>query len=220
MDNTLQVNTAAEVQEVISLEEAAQQLGITYKALSNWLRSNLDIKNEYCFKQNYKGRRKTVIKVEGVMMIMAIKDRDRGNQTKNSPSDTFREGKKKMAKNVIQQARPSGIEALQQLQIVIAQQIEAYKQIEEHGQAIQSHEQRIVELEGDIEKMPISDGQKERLNERVRLLANKINWYYPKVWSTLHEAVGRRKLHQYTFQDYGRAIVWLKGVFKKNNINW
>lgn len=211
----------------VSLHEAAEEFGISYSGFCGLLRRHDDIKEKYTFKTDHEGRLRTVITSDGLAILANLRNTNIPN-TKVKSLNTFRNEKKIISEEVVRQAKPkTGIEALQQLQIVIAQQIEAYQKLEEQGveikeqrQTLQLHDNRITELEGDIEKMPITKSQKKRLHERVCVVAFSTNIHFSKVYTGMHEAIGPRSIDEYTFQDYGRAIAWLKQVFKKNNINW
>lgn len=200
--------------DYISLDEASQQFGISYSSFCRLLRSNPDIRDKYTEKMTYYGRRRTVIHIEALPILVVVKDKDRGNQNKKMTlSDTFREGKKKLAEKAIEQAKENPVDVINTL-------IKNLELLREQSTRLNNHEDRLNELEGDMGKMKMSDGQRERLNERIRLLAIQLTIPFGKMWSELHNITGRRNIDLYTFQDYGIAITWLRQVFKKNNINW
>ena len=91
----------------ISIAEAAQQFRMTSNGFSAWLKRNSDIKDEYCFKAKYKGRRKTVIKVEALPVIANL--RNIGGNQKSDTVSPFREGKKKVVQKAMNNSKTEQI---------------------------------------------------------------------------------------------------------------
>lgn len=212
----------------ISLHEAAEAFHISYSAFCSLLDRYPEIKEKYVQKEVYKGRRRFVIEPEGMLVLANMKDSDRGNK-KIKTGMIFRESKKKIAERAIAEVKqhpPTGIEALKQLQVVIAQQIENYEAIGNQGKKIEQLDERVSELEGDTSKMPITESQRKRLHERVTNLhyqlleKRRVNTPFRNIWLKVHEATGKSAVSEYTFEDYRFALSFLKDTYKRLNIEW
>jgi len=207
------MNEELEVVKYYSLPEAAKALGVSPSAISHWLNANEDIKGQYTAKAVHNGRMRIVITAEGLTVLATVK----GGKSKTANGEiisSIKKGKQAIAEKAIEKSQPSNT---MQILDTLMLQIQAMR---EQELRVDNHEERIVELEGDITKMPISDGQRTRLNERVRLLAFDLQVPFPAVWKQLHDMTGRKTINDYTFQDYGIAITYLKGTYKKNHIAW
>lgn len=218
MDTQEIVNTNESVFEFISLEEASQQLGISYSSLVRWLKKNTEIKDKYCFKASYQGRKKTLIYVEALLVIANVKDSDRGNKSKTAPSTTFQKGKQKLAENAIEQVKTS--QSLESLYSQAQMMVKTLEQLMQVSGQVQNHEERILTLEGDTQNAPMTSGQRERLNERLRFFCSQTGVAHALVWRDLHDITGRRSINEYVFEDYKIALSRLREIYKLKNIKW
>lgn len=212
-----------EVINFISLEEASQQLGITYGQLVKWLNTNKEIKEKYCFKAKYNGRRRTLIYVEALLVIANVKDSDRGNQSKIAPSATFQKGKQELAETVVEQVKTSqSLESLYAQAQMLVQTIEGLLHVQVK---VENHEERIATLEGDPDTMPIVDGQRKILAEFCNRLHFGLkeqgkNVHFSSIRKDLNIAVGKHSVEEYTQADYFRAISVLKRWYKQQGVQW
>jgi hypothetical protein len=220
-ENQLQINSKP--QEFISLDEAAQQLGVGTNALRLWLKRNPEIKNKYVSKEQIFGRKRFVINVEALLVIANLRNLD----SKNEHRVRFSEGKKKLAEKTIESKltkQLSNIDLLRQLQVTIAQQIENYDKLNTHEERIEIVEQKVDELDVNPE-MAITDAQRQFLQERVnalhfKLAEKNINIHQSLIRKELNESVGRHSVNEYTFQDYYISKGILKKMFKKHGFEW
>lgn len=202
----------------ISLNVAAENLGIRYNSLIKWLSDNKDIKDQYCQKMIIDGRRKWVLSKDGLLVIANMRE-----TTKSEITSQFRHGKKKMAEAMIvkRDEEQVFIQILQQSQALLqhAQAIlQVRTQIETVAEKNNELEERLNEIESGTKKM--TTGQRKYLNERVRALALELDAPFPRIWNAVHDMTGRRSIDDYLFEDYGVAIQYLREVFKKKGIEW
>jgi hypothetical protein len=210
--------------DFISLEEASQQLNMSYKSLAGWLTSHKEIKQKYCFKAHYQGRRRTLIYVEALLVIANVKDSSRGNQNKKIlPSENFNQGKQKLAEKVVEQVKASqSLESLYSQAQMLVQTIEGLLNVQVK---VENHEERLLTLEGDVDNAPIEVGQRTFLKEFCNRLHFGLkeqgkNVHFSSIRKDLNIAVGKHSVEEYTQADYFRAIATLKRWYKHHNIQW
>jgi len=183
--------------EFVSLEEAAEQLGITYAGLHHWLKRNPDIKRDYCFKAKDTGRRKTVIRIEGIVTIATL----RGQNSKNDKMVTFREGKKKMAEVAIEKSKEL---PLRQMMMAMMEQM---KQMQ--AQIDGKPKPDILKLEEpteeEMDQLPKKD-YRAKLVQRMRTVARENGIEHYMVWGKLYEEI------YYRFGMNLRALATKRGV--------
>lgn len=213
-DTNLQVNS----QEFISLDEAAQNLGVSTSGLRHYLSRNSALKDKYLKKEIYDGRRKHVISVEALPFITITKN----IKSKTGHGVTVSKMKDVVANRTIAQMKPKTSREI--LNSVIATAQELLKQEEQ----IEDHEARLSTLEGedgDLSKLPITQGQRAQIHERVNLLhyellKNKTFVPQKNIYIKMHEQTGRTSITEYKFEDYKVAKGFLKEWFNKLNIKW
>jgi hypothetical protein len=86
--------------------------------------------------------------------------------------------------------------------------------------AINDHETRLLHLEGDIESTPMTQGQRTRLNERLRYFCSQTNKPHSLAWKDLHDITGKQSINDYSFQDYKIALSRIREWFKAYNVQW
>lgn len=195
-------------QEVLSLKEAAQLLGITYSGLAHLLKTRPHLRDEYTFKMRYNGRRKTVITKKGLLVIGQSKDTDRGNMNKVEAGSTFPQ-KEFMAKKIIEMTDDPIIS-------MRLKQLELEKEVQMLSQRVDKHDETL----GDVNNAEVTPLQRANLNDRVRGLAIKMNLTFSSAWRHLHNHIGKSSLDDYEFQDYARAMKFMKGLYKEARLPW
>lgn len=219
MENRQIVNTNEQVVSFISLEEAGQQLNMSYSTLSKWLISHKDIKEKYCFKAKYNGRKRTLIYVEALAVILNVKDTGRNvSKEKKELNSKIVEVKEQLAEKAVGQIKTGqGLESLYSQAQMMVKTLEQLMQVS--GQ-VQNHEERLLTLEGDTENLPMTSGQRERLNERLRFFCIQTGIGHALVWRDLHDITGRKSINDYVFADYKLALGRLREIYKLKNIQW
>lgn len=210
--------------EWFRLQDAPQLFDISYSQLAKLVKqADDDFKAKYIKKMKTIGKRQTHISKAGMLVLANMKDSSRGNQYKVAPNATLRESKKMIAERAIESSEMSTDPMLQQLQIMAnirKQQLKQQEVIERLQQDNEEMKVRMALVEGDTQHMPLTTGQRQRINERVRLFASKTGIPHGTVWGGLHLKVGRKKIDDYRFDDYSAAIALLKTAFNKHNIEW
>lgn len=199
----------------LTLEEAAQKIGITYSAMIKLLNKptyqSIKENPQYMTKMRIGKKRKFVINSQGLVVLTTMKDGSRSNQheDKKELSSLLHEGKKNVAEKAM-------IPSNYMDDPVIAMRIEQM-QVEKRVTGVEKELQRI---KGIIESPHLTKGQRDRLNERVRYLAKEAGIGYSEIWTALHKALGRISLEEYEFEDYLPAIKCLKNLYYKCNVTW
>jgi hypothetical protein len=203
----------------ISLEEAGQQLNMSYSTLSKWLTSHKDIKDKYCFKAKYQGRKRTLIYIEGLAVILNVKDTGRNvSEGKKELNSKIPEVKEQLAEKAIEQVKSS--QSLESLYSQAQMMVKTLEQLMNVSGQVQNHEERLLTLEGDTENLVMTNGQRERLNERLRFFCSQTGVGHALVWRDLHDITGRKSINEYVFADYKVALSRLREIYKLKNIQW
>ena len=214
--NDLQIQ---DKQEVIDIVGAAELLKCSHPALRMWLKVHPEIKEKYCRKERYEGRRKTVIQVEALALIANMRN-DNGRKVKESL--TFKEAKRNIIEKEIRKPRKS----LSELRDIIDHMIAQDAQVKETGNKVHQLESKVADLEGDTTKIPITEGQRKRLHERVNYFCfwmeehRRIKIRQGQVYRKIHDMTGRKTTNDYVFEDYKIAIKVLKDWYKQFNVTW
>jgi len=214
--------------DFISLGEASQQLGVTYSGLVHWLNKHKDIKDKYCFKAKYQGRRRTLIYVEALLVIANMKNTTfQGNQYRKVEGASINKntelGKQKLAESTIERVKGSqSLESLYSQAQTLVQTIEGLLNVQVQ---VENHEERLLTLEGDIDNAKIEAGQRKFLAEFCNRLCFGLkeqgkNVHFSHIRSELNIAVGKPSVNDYTQADYFRAIAILKKWFRQHNVTW
>ena len=203
----------------ISLEEAGQQLNMSYSTLSKWLTSHKEIKEKYCFKAKYQGRRRTLIYVEALAIILNVKDTGRNvSEEKKELNSKIPEVKEQLAEKMVEQVRTT--QSIESLYSQAQMMVKTLEQLMHISGQVENHEERILTLEGDTENLPMTSGQRERLNERLRYFCSQAGVGHALVWRDLHDITGRKSINEYVFADYKIALGRLREIYKFKNIQW
>ncbi len=204
--------TTSDSEVFFSYPEVAEKLGVSKSATSHWVNRRSDFEGKYVSKRQHKGRYRKVVSESGLVVLMNMKGiKDRKDKKGEIISLNGLKGKMKIAEKVIKVQKAQT--PLHMMKMMIEEMIEVQDKQQEH-------EDRIVLLEADNAKAPLTDGQRQRINERVRLIASNIQTQYSIVWTQLHEKMGYKRIHEYKFDDYQVAMNVLKEAFKQYNIKW
>jgi hypothetical protein len=207
MNNELQTVNS----NVLSLEEAAKQFGVTYSTFRRFLIRHPKIQKKYINKQKHNGRMKRVINKEALLIIANIKDGFRGNKfSKMSVTDTLQNRKQEFMEAMTKDP----VIALRMEQLAMKKDIEHLKE----------DVQKVKQIASTNYPEKLTEGQRARLNERVRAFVNAAyggqSWEYAKLWNDLNKFMKRDSINDYTFEDYDKAISYLKARYKEYNLIW
>lgn len=219
----------AQENQYFSYPEAAELLNVSHEGLSRWLNNHIEIKEKYVSKKKHNGRRRLVIASEAIPVIANMRDNNRGNQyAKNELSTKNVQFKKELAERAVEQTKQVNLPAAQNIeqlktalmQAMVASQaaLESLELATRNTERIEDHDQRLSLLEGDTSSLPITEGQKKVLNERIRKLAFERQIHFSQVWTQLHELVGKRSITEYVMEDYFVAITVIKKWYKMYGI--
>lgn len=198
--------------EHLSFEEAAQQLGITYKMFCKLVKLFPEIHEKFVTKAVKGGRRRFVISRGGLSALAMVRE----SNGKVELNETIRETKQNFAISVVEHEEMiKGDPILQQLTVLTNVRKEQLKMAER----IETAEERIKVLEDRFEVNGLTPGQRARLNERVRYFCHETRIAHNVVWSLLHQSVARKKIDEYKFEDYAKAMNTLDGLFKQSHLN-
>lgn len=218
-NNQLQVKTGTiiDFNMFLSLDEAAEQLGVSYSGLRDYFKHHPEVKAKYVFKEKYNGRRRFVIKVEALPQISIVRNLD----GKNKKVSDFKKGKEMIAEKAIETLKPK----LSRMEM-LKESLKNVQALIEQEKKLDNHEDRISTIEDELASdMAITTGQRQQLHERVNLLHYElekrgINIPQAKIYLKMHDETGRPSINDYKFEDYRVAKRVLKDWFKKLNINW
>ena len=217
MENTKIVNGSQnELVKYLSFEESAQQLGMSYSALSAWLLQYPQIRDKYCLKGKVNGRLKYVLLVEGLPVIANMKDSDRGNQRKKIvPSTKIPKAKQQLAERAVEQTKMT----LTSTSFDVMRQM--IDMLEVSSKRMDSFEKRMDKIESpEADVQPLSKKNRKLLWDRVNAIHYATGIPHAVLYADLHLRVGRAGIEQYLQADYYSALRHLKPMFKKNNLYW
>ena len=207
LSTQVNLNIADDI-EALSLDAAAERMGITYNSITRLLRNYPDIKDKYTFKRKLSTQKhakpRTFITTKGMVVLANVKDKDRGNQYKvNNARRNLSQSKQQLAERAIEQSQLSPAQALlQAVQLMAAQE-----------EKLQLVENKVSQLEEKItspKSGPIEKEQRDVLWDRVNALAYKSKRKQGVIWKELHDYMKRDKVADYTFADYRPAAKWLQ----------
>lgn len=194
--------------EWLSLEEVAEQNGVTVSAVSHSLKIHSAIKLKHFKRMGKKG----YITREGAALLKFRKSM--AGKTKQ-PSVEF-ELNEVPAKE--QDLMAVGMSELMSDPIVgmRMKQMAMEKQLAE----LQAFKEQFRPMLEDTEPVDITSAQREFLNERVRNFSFRSGLPFGRVWGLVHDQVGKRPIETYTFQDYPKAIKFMKAIYSQNGLEW
>lgn len=206
----------------LPLRAAAQTMGVSYSGLCKLLKKQpADFKEKYVCKMRSTGQKQTHISHQGMVVLANMSDAFRGNQfQKVEVSSIKQKPKQKVAERAIANSNQLEDISLKALHKMIGELIQSQQKILQVQEQQEQLSVRIALLEGDTENSPLTSGQRDRINEKVRLLAHRTSFQHSAIWSALHKKVGRRSIKEYRFDDYQAAMKSLRGAFNKKDIPW
>jgi len=172
-------------EEVVSLPEAADQLGIARSSFNRWINNHQEIKEEYCFKTNYKGgRRRIVIKLIALPIIANMKDI--GGRRKSASTAQIQKGKKKIAKIAIEKG--STEKKMEWLYKTVCELRNDVLELKHSKQPKQIEKKNPLALPmAKEEPPPIS--HRAMINQRLRKFAQENEFEYFVPWGRLYEEI-------------------------------
>jgi biotin operon repressor len=189
MDNQLQTQGQS---DVLSLDEAAEQLGVSRKGLNSYLMRHPELKEKYLNKDYYDGRRRYVLKIEALPFIVITRNVD----SKNLHGEGFSKGKEKLAKQAI--ARQNQSEALLLMKEMIEKQ---GGMIEKQGEMIETLT-GILKNHGIIKpiqlQLPTTEEKPPELNFRQKI-TQRVN-AYAKEKEIEHKDVRGRLYYEFSLR--------------------
>jgi len=199
--------------------EASKLLGIGYSSYTRLLVNYKGELEPYLSKvQKGRGKAMTYIEKKGLLILATLKNKG-NNKVHSMQLADFKKSKVKLVEKATSISFP--LEYLNDPIIALRVQIiENEKQLKELGYLTDNHEERILTLEGDTENLPMTQGQRERLNERLRFFCANAKIQHSLVWRDLHDITGRRTLNDYVFADYKVALGRLRENYKLKNLKW
>ncbi len=233
----LQTSNSQTSEELLSMAEAANQLGITPSALRRWLKKNPDIKEKYTSKQNHLCRvsglfrRMNVIHKDFLLIIGNVKNFPTSNQhLKRDAQHAFSKTKEKIAKIAI-----SKVSVSQQVMIDMAnlmkdltQELHALRQ--ERIQLPTSQENnpyRLISKKENPGRVNLIYGVKKEKDELTSMCEaivfrrlgveygdsydnNEFKREIINLRRDMNFQLGRQKVGDYTQKDFEEAKKWLK----------
>jgi hypothetical protein len=196
-----------EDQEYVSLPEGAALLNISPSGLSHLLKKRDGFKEKYMFKARHKGRYRTVITKEGLLVLGLSKDSFRGN-TENGEVTSIIPQKEATTERMIDYMKDP----------VIANRIEHLK-LERRVEAL---EKDLLPMENDA----MTPSQRNNLSERIRALVyqqyggDPDGSHFAGAWRYLHAQVGKNNINDYKREDYRVAKDFLKERYAQADLNW
>lgn len=215
------VNNPLPQEEVLSLEEAASKLLITYKALCSWLKEHPEFKEANTFKMDYKGRKRIVIKKVSLIVLATMKSGSRNNQhTKNLAERDFSEAKQTLAENYNQmsEALNNPIVALQREQLEMHLQFQ--NDMQKKMETMQIELDKVRQLALATPPIDMTNEQRVYLNDRVRNYSIQTGLTFGFVWSKIHQHVGRSAIAEYLLTDYRPAIQKIRSMYEQAGLMW
>lgn len=177
---------------------------------------------------DYKPRR--YLSETGLAKLMLLKDKARPgdsreklyNATLNKLPQESNEAKKGITTAIVDRAAHALPEEYLNDPIIALRikMLESEKRLNQHDEALNNHEGRLLLMEGDVGNDVMTPGQRERLNERVRCFAGSLGKPYSAVWRDLHDITGRRSIELYTFADYKIALSRLRELYNLYGLAW
>ena len=179
------------MEDVLSLHEAAEKLGVTYAAVSSLLKRYPEIKEKYTWKTKYKGRLKTVISTEGMTVLANVKDGNRGSRyAKIKPGLTFQEGKQKIAEKAIEASRLTPAQfLLKQAELMVgleSQQLQNTKDIQEIKHSRDEAAKYLTEAPVASTK-PKEKTVRTMIRQRVNAYCKATGARYDEIWGKLYK---------------------------------
>lgn len=223
--------TETEQNTRLSMAEAAHWMKVQPDSMRNIIKLYAPKLPEYISKQIHtcsisgKTRRMTVITKQGLVVLVNMKDSNRGNQfEKNDAKPRFLEAKKEIAETAIQAVspQPSHPSSLQ----VLLQTVQEMANLETRmNEKFDNMEKKIEEVTVALTApIPSSTGMRDELNDRVKAYVAKmkkihgVDIPYYRVWEMIHAHVQAYAVANFTFKHYIAALKYLKQVYKDSNL--
>lgn len=207
--------------------EFANGVGMTAHAVNQWIHRHPEFAQKYC--QNISTnpeRKKWLILWEGVSVFLAIHNGRTGNQYRSKATLTraFEEAKE----NVAQKANEAIKMATMQPTTPIQALLQAVQQMADMEARFQKTEQKVVMLEERLEEatnvlttpIPVTAGQRQFLNDRVRKYCIEHELPYHTIWRQIHDHVGVIAVHKYELKHYQAALKYLEKMYIETGLIW
>jgi len=212
-------------QRYYNAKEIAANLSTTVSAVNQTIRRYLNEIDKYIVKYKSKNDYRPVryVSEKGVAILMNLKKSSASNQF--TKKDSYHEQNKQYKKHVVETAieandPKSNLQIEGKLSTYVKALLEVTIKAEQNEERLKELEGDVALLKGDTSKYPIREGQRRILNERVRGFAINLKAPFNKVWSKLHQSVGRKSIDDYVFEDYTLALSIIDDWVEKFNVKF
>lgn len=203
--------------------EFAAGVKSTPHAINQWIHRHPEFAEKYC--QNIStnpARKKWLIYWEGISIFLAKRDRFRGNRFK-SPEPLVTRGSESAVERVGEKANEAI--KIQNSQDPIIANLQAMIELRQNQLATN---ERVEQLEKRVEEVvaiatspiPVTAGQRQFLNDRVRKYCMEHDLPYHIVWRQIHDHVGVIAVHKYELKHYQAALKYLEKMYIETGLIW
>lgn len=212
--------------EWFSPAEVADGVKVSRAALVEWIRVHPKFRQEFCQKVGVGEKRpRFLIHWKGISEYFAQKSKThRGNRYSKSldPRDleTAKSNVAQMANQTIERQHSQSLPAdpilanlqmmieMRQSQLALGTKVEILEKKLEETMAIATT------------PVPVTNGQRQFLNERVRKYCIEHDLPFHVVWRQVHEHVGLAAVHKYELRHYQAALKYVEKMYRETGLIW
>lgn len=226
MENAVQTQPE-QAKEWYTTAEFAAKIGINRRTLNLWLQRHPDFVAKHCKNRASIAsvRPRYSIHWKAIVDYATYKNTFHGNQhvKKEMVSNPVENAKAVVSENALQnierkQSQLSPIQAL----------LQSVQMMAEMEQRVDAHESKLLQLEEKIEAatevltspVPVTNGQRQFLNDRVRKYCIEHDLPFHVVWRQVHEHVGLAAVHKYELKHYQAALKYVEKMYIETGLIW
>lgn len=209
--------------EWFTAKEFAAGVKASQPSLVEWIRVHPKFKQEFCQKIGSGSKRpRYLIFWKGIAEYIAQKNAFNGNKNR-AGEQGFSEVKSKVAEQANQ-----NIERKQSQLTPIQALLQSVQMMAQMEQRVDAHESKLLQLEEKIEAatevltspVPVTNGQRQFLNDRVRKYCIEHDLPFHVVWRQVHEHVGLAAVHKYELKHYQAALKYVEKMYIETGLIW